>query len=71
MLTASVFAATQKKLQVRLANNIALTDALITGDWKPLSAEEVAEAEAEAAKLEAELEALLEKKAKADAKLQV
>ena len=64
-------AATQKKLQARLQANITLTEALITGDWKPLSAEEVAEAEAEAEKLNAELEALLEKKAKADAKLQV
>jgi hypothetical protein len=64
-------AATQKKLQARLTANIALTDALISGDWKPLSAEEAAEAEAEAAKLAADIAELMELKAKADAKLAV
>jgi len=64
-------AATQKKLQARLEANIALTGALISGDWKPLSADETAEAEAEAAKLAADIAELMELKAKADAKLEV
>lgn len=64
-------AATQKKLQARLTANIALTDALITGDWKPLSAEEAEKAQAEVDELNAKIAALVEAKAKADAKLEV
>ena len=63
--------ATQKKLQARLTANIALTEALITGDWKPLSAEEAQQAQADVDELNAQIAALLEEKAKADAKLEV